>query len=149
MFCRNCGTQVNSDAMFCHSCGSSLKENQPNSTPSTQEDKTPVAVQPSIISAQEVKSSKFAIVGFVLSLVQVACLLNLLYIGLFRDVVASIVISIFAAPIGTTSLIFSIIGLNQTKNKKMTKRAYAIVGFVLSICILTFIFILFNISCAR
>ena len=148
MFCRNCGTQVNSDAMFCHSCGSSLKENQPSSTPSTQEDKTPVAVQPAI-SSPEVKSSKFAIVGFVLSLVQVACLLNLLYIGLFRDAVASIVISIFATPIGATSLIFSIIGLNQTKNRKMTKRAYAIVGFVLSICILAFIFILFNISCAR
>ena len=148
MFCRNCGNQVNDDAVFCPACGKALTEAQANSTPAAQEATTPVATQPATISS-EVKSSKLAIVGFVLSLVEVACLLNLLCIGTFVDATVSIVVSIFATPVGVASLIFSIVGLNQTKNKQMSKRAFAIAGFVMSICILTFVFMLFNISCAR
>ena len=148
MFCRNCGNQVNDDAVFCPACGKALTEAQANSTPAAQEATTPVATKPATISS-DVKSSKLAIVGFVLSLVEVACLLNLLCIGTFVDATVSIVVSILATPVGVASLIFSIVGLNQTKNKQMSKRAFAIAGFVMSICILTFVFILFNISCAR
>ena len=156
MFCKYCGNKLDSEAMFCPNCGNPANDQINTPAPQVQtqamvepqtQPAAPTQTQPQITT--QVKSSKLSVVGFVIALVSTLCLLNLLCIGLFSDVAWSIIISILFTPIGVTSLIFSIVGINQTKNEQMSKRGFAIAAFVLSICILTFVFILFNISCAR
>ena len=120
MFCRFCGHEVHPSYNVCPSCGHAL-----NDVNKMQDNKSSNF---SNSNSTRVRSSRMAIAGFVLGL-----------------------ISYFTYGfLGILGLIFSIIGMNQTKDGKYSKRGFAIAGVVLSsislafwILILYFIFLCF------
>ena len=116
MFCRFCGHEVHPSYNVCPSCGHAL-----NDVNKKQDNKSSNF---SKSNSTPVRSSRMAIAGFVLGL-----------------------ISYFSYGfLGILGLIFSIIGMNQTKDRKYSKRGFAIAGVVLSsisLAIWIFIFILY------
>ena len=123
MFCRFCGHEVHPSYNVCPSCGHVL-----NDVNKMQDNKSSNF---SKSNSTRVRSSRMAIAGFVLGL-----------------------ISYFTYGfLGILGLIFSIIGMNQTKDGKYSKRGFAIAGVVLSsislafwIFIFYFIFFMFLIG---
>ena len=113
MFCRFCGHEVHPSYNVCPSCGHVL-----NDVNKMQDNKSSNFF---FFFSTRARSSLMAIAGFVLGLISY-------FIYGF---------------LGILGLIFSIIGMNQTKDRKYSKRGFAIAGVVLSSISLAFWILIF------
>lgn len=111
MFCKNCGKELNDDAVMCVNCGALLKPLPSVSAPAAVAPaaQTEPAVQFEPAEPAEKKVNGWAIAGFVLS-----------FFGCF---------GIFFSVLG---LAFSIVGLVLSKNLKSGK-GFGIAGIVISV----------------
>ena len=130
MFCRNCGKEQEEGSVYCYSCGSKLKENNEQ----TVETSTPVN-QSNPISTPNVRRSKFALLGFIFSLIPVAIFM---FIGEHLTLDAYVILySIIVLPCSILGIVFSSIGLKHTSAKKQEGKGFAIAGLIVSIVILS------------
>lgn len=111
MYCRNCGKEIDDEAVICVHCGIATNYQQP------------IVAQP-IVEPPKKKVNVIGIVGFCISIVALG-LHNILF---FSSSVGLMLYLFFASII---SLILCIIGVTQMKKSRLN--GFAIAGLVLSI----------------
>ena len=138
MFCKNCGKKQTEGAVYCYSCGNKLEENSEQII----ETVTP-ANQVNPVSAPTVRRSKFALLGFIFSLIPVAASM---FIGVYLTLDSyAILYSLIILPCSILGIVFSSIGLKHTSTKKQGGKGFAIAGLIVSILILSLITFSFSI----
>lgn len=112
-FCSNCGKEVSKESKFCANCGKEISTEEVTSV--TEVSKEDVENQNQVVK----QSNPLAITGFVISLVSLLCCGGTAWL----------------------SLIFSIIGLIESKKKNNAGKGLAIAGIVISTILLVLLFI--------
>lgn len=102
MYCRYCGTELDTDG-FCHKC-CTFSETQPRIV---HENPQTIYVEK---SQEQPKTSGMAVAGFVLAIVQIFT---------YGEI---------SAILYPLSLIFSLVGMSHTKNGAMRGRGFAVAG---------------------
>ncbi len=119
MFCKNCGKEIDDNALVCPNCGvATEKMNQEVATEAP---------------AQEQKVNVCAIIGFILALV--GCVVEWFSI-------------IFGVIILVAGLVLSIVGLVLANKKTNNLKGLAIAGLVISILGIVFIILIFTVLAA-
>lgn len=119
MFCKFCGKELPTDALFCPNCGASLNaqseplKEQPPKEDYFQPDFGQPPCPPPFVPYKK-KSNVLCIIGFVLSLV-------------------SLIISVYGT-VAIAGLVLSIIGLVQTTKRNEGLKGLGIAGIAVSAC---------------
>ncbi|MGI6004401.1 MAG: DUF4190 domain-containing protein [Christensenellales bacterium] len=120
-YCKHCGRQISDADVFCVGCGATLKtdplQTEQQTLPGQPAGYAQPVYQPPYY-AQPARYSGMAIAGFVLSLISITCC-NLFIFSLL-------------------GIIFSAVGLSQTRHHEIRGRGLAVAGLVLSILSIVF-----------
>ena len=138
--CLNCNQKLDDDMLVCPNCGKKVYENTDNLNESEV-----LKNKEEQLSAYDNKNkiNKFALIGFILSLIEpvymIANVLLSLYLNVFLPLFS--IISTILSVTQSVGFIFFVVGLVKCIKRKQRGKVFAIIGILLPVCILIFYFI--------